>query len=77
MALSNYLAHSLILTTVFYGYGLELYGEVPRLMQMGLVVAVIGLQLLWSPWWLARFRFGPFEWLWRSLTYWQRQPMRS
>ncbi len=76
MALSNYLAHSLILTTVFYGYGLGLYGEIPRLLQMGFVLAVIGLQLLWSPWWLARFRFGPFEWLWRSLTYWQRQPMR-
>ncbi len=75
MALSNYLAHSLILTTVFYGYGLGLYGEIPRLAQMGFVV-VIGLQLLWSPWWLARYRFGPFEWLWRSLTYWQRQPMR-
>ncbi len=77
MALSNYLAHSLILTTVFYGYGLGLYGEIPRLAQMGFVAAVIGLQLLWSPWWLARYRFGPFEWLWRSLTYWQRQPMRS
>ena len=77
MALSNYLAHSLILTTVFYGYGLGLYGEIPRLAQMGFVAAVIGLQLLWSPWWLARFRFGPFEWLWRSLTYWQRQPMRA
>ena len=76
MALSNYLAHSLILTTVFYGYGFGLYGEVPRLAQMGVVAAVIGLQLLWSPWWLARYRFGPFEWLWRSLTYWQRQPMR-
>ena len=77
MALSNYLAHSLILTTVFYGYGLGLFGEVPRLAQMGFVAAVIGLQLLWSPWWLARYRFGPFEWLWRSLTYWERQPMRA
>ncbi len=76
MALSNYLAHSLILTTVFYGYGLGLYAEIPRLAQMGFVAAVIGLQLIWSPWWLARYRFGPFEWLWRSLTYWQRQPMR-
>ena len=76
MALSNYLAHSLILTTLFYGYGFGLYGEIPRLAQMGFVAAVIGLQLLWSPWWLARYRFGPFEWLWRSLTYWQRQPMR-
>ncbi len=76
MALSNYLAHSVILTTVFYGYGLGLYGSVPRFWQMGFVVAVIGLQLLWSPWWLKRFRFGPAEWLWRSLTYGKKQPMR-
>ena len=76
MALSNYLLHSLILTTVFYGYGLGLYGRVPRFWQMGFVVAVIGLQLLASPWWLERYRFGPAEWAWRSLTYWQRQPMR-
>jgi len=76
MALSNYLLHSLILTTVFYGYGLGLYGEIPRLGQMVFVVAVIGLQLYISPIWLERYRFGPLEWLWRSLTYWERQPMR-
>ncbi len=76
MALTNYLAHSVILTAVFYGYGFGLYASVPRFWQMGFVVAVIGLQLLWSPWWLARFRFGPAEWLWRSLTYGKRQPMR-
>ena len=76
MALTNYLMHSVILTTVFYGYGLGLYGEIPRFWQMGFVVAVIVLQLGTSPWWLARYRFGPVEWLWRSLTYWQRQPMR-
>jgi len=76
MALTNYLMHSVFLTTVFYGYGLGLYGEIPRFWQMGFVVAVIALQLGLSPWWLARYRFGPVEWLWRSLTYWQRQPMR-
>jgi len=76
MALSNYLLHSIILTTVFYGYGLGLYGNVPRLAQMAFVVAVIGLQLFISPIWLRRYRFGPLEWLWRSLTYWRRQPMR-
>ena len=77
MALTNYLMHSVILTTVFYGYGLGLYGEIPRFWQMGFVVAVIALQLGLSPWWLAHYRFGPVEWLWRSLTYWQRQPMRQ
>jgi len=75
MALTNYLLHSVILTTVFYGYGLGLYGSVPRFQQMGFVVAVIALQLVLSTWWLGRYRFGPVEWLWRSLTYWKRQRM--
>ena len=76
MAFSNYLAHSLVMTTIFYGYGLNLYTEIPRFAQMGFVAALIGLQLLYSPWWLSRFRFGPAEWLWRSMTYWRWQPMR-
>ena len=76
MALSNYLTHSLVMTSLFYGYGLGLYAEVPRVWQQGLVAALIGLQLALSPWWLKQFRFGPAEWLWRSLTYGQRQPMR-
>jgi len=75
LALTNYLMHSVILTTVFYGYGLGLYGEIERFWQMGFVLALIALQLVLSPWWLARYRFGPVEWLWRSLTYWQAQPM--
>jgi len=76
MAFSNYLMHSIILTTVFYGYGFGLYGQVPRAWQMLFVVALLGLQLWLSPLWLRHFRFGPAEWLWRSLTYWRRQPMR-
>ena len=77
MALTNYLMHSVVLTTVFYGYGLGLYGSVPRLWQMAFVAAVIGFQLWFSPWWLERYRFGPVEWLWRSVTYWRPQPMRQ
>ena len=76
MAFTNYLLHSVILTTVFYGYGSGLYGQVPRFWQMGFVIAVIGFQLWMSPLWLKYFRFGPAEWLWRSLTYWRLQPMR-
>ena len=76
MALSNYLMHSVVFTAVFYGFGLGLYGALPRVGQMALVIAMIGLQLLISPWWLARYRFGPVEWLWRSLTYLRLQPMR-
>ena len=77
MALTNYLMHSVILTTLFYGYGLGLYGSVPRAAQMLFVVAVIGLQLWYSPIWLQRYRFGPVEWLWRSVSYWHWQPMRK
>ncbi|MEQ8205331.1 MAG: DUF418 domain-containing protein, partial [Woeseia sp.] len=76
MAFSNYLMHSIVLTTLFYGHGLGLYGSIPRAAQMLFVAGMLGLQLVLSPWWLARFRFGPAEWLWRSLTYWQRQPMK-
>jgi len=76
MALSNYLFDSLACTLIFAGFGLGLYGTVPRVGLAGLVVAIWVMQLLFSPWWLARYRFGPVEWLWRSLTYWRLQPMR-
>jgi uncharacterized protein len=76
MALTNYLMHSIVMTSIFYGYGLGLYGEIPRIWQMTFVAGMIGVQLFLSPWWLLRYRFGPVEWLWRSLTYWQRQAMR-
>ncbi len=77
MAFTNYLMHSIVMTTLFYGYGFNFYGEVPRLWQMGLVGGMIALQLWLSPIWLARFRFGPAEWLWRSLTYWHRQSIEQ
>jgi uncharacterized protein len=76
MALSNYLLHSIVMTTIFYGYAFSLYAEVPRFWQQGFVVAMISVQLAVSPWWLRHFNFGPVEWLWRTLTYRQRQPMR-
>lgn len=76
MALTNYLMHSVILTSIFYGYGLGLFGSVPRALQMTFVAGVIGFQLWFSGWWLARFRFGPVEWLWRTATYWKVQAMR-
>ena len=76
MAFSNYIAQTLICTTLFYGHGFGLYGGVSRSGQLGFVAAIWALQLAYSPWWLARFRFGPIEWLWRSLTYGRRQPFR-
>ena len=76
MAFTNYLSQSVIGATLFYGWGFGLWGGVSRVGLLGIVAAVWVLQLVWSPWWLARFRFGPAEWLWRSLTYGKRQPMR-
>ena len=76
MALTNYLAQSVIGTLVFYGYGLGLWGEVSRAWQVLGVVVVFAVQMILSKWWLARFRYGPLEWLWRSFTYWQIPPLR-
>jgi len=77
MALTNYLLQTVLCILVFYGgYGLGLFGQVSRLGQLGIVAAVWGFELLISPWWLAHFRFGPAEWLWRSMTYLKPQPMR-
>jgi uncharacterized protein len=76
MALTNYLLQSVLCTLLFYGHGLGLYGRVERVGQAGIVVAVWIVQLILSPLWLRRFRFGPMEWLWRTLTYLKPQPMR-
>jgi uncharacterized protein len=76
MALSNYLMQSLIGTLLFYGYGLGLWGKVGRAWQVLLVLSIYSLQLGLSRWWLARFNYGPMEWLWRAITYWQLPAMR-
>ncbi len=77
MALTNYLAHSLVYLFVLNGFGLGLlaYGG-PTVLTL-LAVAVFALQIVFSRWWLARFRFGPLEWLWRSATYGRWQPFRA
>jgi uncharacterized protein len=77
MALTNYLTQSLICMVLFTGAGFALFGQLERYELYYAVAAIWIAQLIWSPLWLRRFRFGPLEWLWRSLTYWQRQPMRS
>ncbi len=76
MALTNYLTQSIVAGVVFYGYGFGQFGRA------GVAATIAGgtmlylSQLFMSYWWLRRFRFGPFEWLWRTLTYGRRQPMR-
>lgn len=76
MAFTNYILQSVICTTIFYGHGFGRFGKVERVGQIGMVVAVWIVELTLSYVWLQRFRFGPLEWLWRSLTYWRVQPMR-
>lgn len=75
-ALSNYVLQSLICTTIFYAYGLALYGSIGPLWLLGLSVAIFGIQVAVSAWWVGHFRLGPLEWLWRSCTYRTLQPMR-
>ncbi len=75
MALTNYLTHSLVFTFIFYGYGLGWFG-IARIWQFWCVVAMVALQIPLSHWWLARFRYGPMEWLWRAITYWKIPAMR-
>jgi uncharacterized protein len=76
MALTNYIAQSVIGTLLFYGYGLGLWGQVGRASQVLGVLVVFALQLAVSHWWLQRFRYGPLEWLWRAFTYAQWPAMR-
>ena len=77
MAFSNYLGTSLICTTLFYGYGLGWYGQLDRMQLYLVVFAVWAAMLLWSKPWLARFRYGPLEWLWRCASRGSIQPIRG
>ena len=76
MALTNYIMHSVVCAIVFKGVGFGLFGYFERY-ELYYVVAIICLfQLLVSKIWLDKYRFGPLEWLWRSLTYLKKQPMK-
>jgi uncharacterized protein len=77
MAFTNYLMQSLICGTIFYGYGFALFGKLQRHQEYYVVAGVWVFQLIFSNLWLRYYRFGPFEWVWRSLTYWKQQPMRK
>ncbi|WP_231621637.1 DUF418 domain-containing protein [Sphingomonas sp. 37zxx] len=77
MAFSNYIATSLICTTIFYGHGLGLFGRLDRLALVPIMLVVWALMLSWSPAWLARYRQGPLEWLWRSLARGRIEPLRK
>ena len=74
MALTNYLMQSLICLFIFSGIGFGLLGELRRTELYIVVLLIWAFQLWLSPWWLARFRYGPAEWLWRALTYGKAPP---
>lgn len=76
LALTNYLAQSVICNFIFMGFGLGLFGDLQRYQTYLVVLAVWVLQIVFSLVWLRFYRFGPAEWLWRSLTYKQSQPLR-
>jgi uncharacterized protein len=78
MALTNYLLQGAIIGFVLFGVGpgLALAGKIGTSAVLGIVCVFYALQILFSRWWLARFHYGPVEWVWRALTYAGKPPMR-
>ena len=75
-ALTNYLLQSVMYLFVLYGFGLGLIDRLGATLCLVLAVGFFSIQMWASRWWMSRFRFGPMEWVWRSLTYKQLQPFR-
>ncbi len=76
-AFTNYLSASILMTGLFYGWGLGWFGSMSRAELWLVVFTMWAVMLAWSKPWLDRFAYGPFEWLWRSLARWELQPMRK
>ena len=74
MAFSNYLLQSIICGLIFYGIGFGMFGKLQRYELYYVVISVWVFEIILSHLWMRYFSFGPFEWLWRSLTYWKKQP---
>ena len=77
MAFTNYIAQSLLCTFIIYGHGFGLYGQLERYQQVLFTIAVWLVLIVFSNVWMSRFRFGPLEWLWRSLTYGKLQSIQQ
>ena len=76
MTLTTYLAQSVICTTLFYNWGFGLMNKVNFTGILLVTIALFAAQMAFSVWWLGRYRYGPAEWLWRSLAYGRRLPLR-
>jgi len=77
MVMTNYVLQAVLGALVFYGVGLALFNAFDRMHIIVFTVAVTAFQIVFSVWWMDRFRYGPLEWLWRSLTWWRPQPMKK
>ncbi len=77
MSLTNYLMHTVFCSLIFYGDGFGMIGRLDRVEQLLVSISIWIFQLVCSPLWLRYYRFGPVEWLWRSMAYAQFQPMRN
>jgi len=77
MGLTTYLTQGLVGTFIFFGIGFGLLGEIGALASVGIGIMLFAIQVYFSQWWLSKFKFGPAEWLWRSLTYLKHQPLRN
>jgi uncharacterized protein len=76
MALTNYLSQTVIMIALFYNHESGLFGKISVISTAGIVVIILLLQIAVSNWWLRHYRFGPCEWLWRSLTYGKKIAIR-
>lgn len=77
MALTNYFMQTIIGTALLYGWGLSYLGELRSIYTFLIGIAIVILQMLFSKWWLSNYKYGPLEWLWRSLTYFKVFPFKN
>lgn len=75
MALTNYLTHTILCITIFYGVGLGLGGNIGPTFFIPIALIIYMLQIIYSNWWFKHFNYGPLEWVWRQLTYGKRLPI--
>jgi len=77
MALTNYLTQSLVLTFLAYGWGLGLALKLNGFQVLGISFLLYVAQVILSGLWLSKFKYGPFEWVWRCITYWKVLPIKA
>lgn len=77
MGLTTYLMQTLFGTLIFFSFGLGQLGEIGAAIAFAVAISLFIIQIQFSKFWLARFQYGLFEWLWRSLTYMKVQPLRK